>query len=256
MPTSNGVWPLPGLVNEHVEHSSVDVGRPSGPSARTAMFIEAGGVRLGRLGDVHGLRGADARERRPGEVQDAAVAAARERVDVRAASTAPRRGDRPRERALAGDRDALAELEAGAELDEPHDRPSRRVRLVAVATMSNVTSSGRLPPPCTTVRPPCGPGQKIVRDVAPLDASAGPRRRVSVRGGELLQAPGALDAGDHHELAGEEAVGDPAAARARDDAAGRRAGDAHRGRPRDRDVGARDRPDGLRRRGDGARAAA
>src|SRR5829696_8302069 len=49
-----------------------------------------------------------------------------------------------------------------------HDRPSRRVTVpvpapVLTVSISNVSSRRVLPPPWTTVRPPCGPGQNTWR---------------------------------------------------------------------------------------------
>ena len=62
-----------------------------------------------------------------------------------------------------------------------HDRPSRRLRLVAVDVISKASDSGMLPPPWTTVRPPCGPGTKTVRVALAALGSSDPRASVSVR---------------------------------------------------------------------------
>jgi hypothetical protein len=62
------------------------------------------------------------------------------------------------------------------------ERPSSRVSELAVESISNPISSGVLPPPWTTVSPPCGPGQKTLRVVGlAMVGSAAPRssRRVA-----------------------------------------------------------------------------
>ena len=64
-------------------------------------------------------------------------------------------------------------------------RPSRRARrlrvtLSALTRMSKSIESGRLPPPCTTVRPPCGPGTKTFARRRPTFGSGEPRPSFSV----------------------------------------------------------------------------
>ena len=85
-------------------------------------------------------------------------------------------------------------------------RPSRRVTLVAVDVhRERRSSSGMLPPPWTTVRPPCGPGTKTLRVVAAGSSAA--RRRgaasASCRSAEIAeQAPASRSMPLDHARAG------------------------------------------------------
>ena len=142
------------------------------------------------------------------------------------------------------------------------ERPSSRVTELAGVpeSISNSMRSAVLPPPCTTVRPPCGPGQKTIlrgrrRERREHRAALEPQRLI-VRALDAPQPPGTLEPLDHHELAFLEAgglPGEPVGARdvaaevAADDRDRRRCGDLdvvrderpeHRGDARDRLQGA------------------
>ena len=115
--------------------------------------------------------------------------------------------------------------EKPASIHDEAVEPRRPIR--AVASISNTISSAVLPPPWTTVSPPCGPGQKTMRSVGVvIVGSTSPRATRSVRPllVDLHDLPRALTPASD-ELTDREAGGSPVTARAGQRAAGRAADD-------------------------------